>query len=185
MHAGHLLDDVIIVVAFTGLGIGLLLNIFFLKRWVAAFYTANWGWVAAVYLGLSAIALAFCMGVPLGTFAVGITGGVYLGRRLRHTQADRGVVSRTLTKGALCAASLTTVLALPIGLMALHEPVVVRAAGAFGLDPGTISGPAGQVSVLIICLALFALQLCSTRAAGALAFRPQHRVGQQAGQRDN
>ena len=133
---------------------------------MAAFYTVNWCWVAAVYLGLSAIALALCMGVPLGTFAVGTIGGVYLGRRLRHAQADLNMASRTLTSGALCTASLTAALALPIGLMALHEPIVVRAAGAFGLEPGTISGPAGQVWMVMICLALFALQFCSTRAAG-------------------
>ncbi|HUV63584.1 MAG TPA: hypothetical protein VMW24_06765 [Sedimentisphaerales bacterium] len=166
--------------ALAGLFVGVLGDILFLKRWVAAFYSAKWAWVAAVYVGLSVMALAFCMGMPIGTFAVGVTGGVYLGRRLRHTRASGSVVSRTLTWGALCAASLTTLLALPVGLMALHEPVVLRVAGAFGLQAGTISGPIGQASMLMICLVLFGLQFYSTRAAGILAFGIQPHNGQPA-----
>jgi hypothetical protein len=180
MYVTPVPERVIQVAALAGLGAGVLGDILFLKRWVAAFYTARWAWVAAVYLGLSVMALAFCMGVPIGTFTVGVTGGVYLGRRLRHTLARGSVVWRTLTRGALCAASLTTLLALPVGLMALHEPIVLRAAGAFGLEAGTISGPVGQASMVVICLILFGLQFCSTRAAGFLTFGLQRGNGQPA-----
>jgi hypothetical protein len=71
-------------------------------------------------------------------------------------------------------------LALPVGLMALHEPIVLRAAGAFGLEAGTISGPVGQASMVVICLILFGLQFCSTRVAGFLAFGLQREDGQPA-----
>ena len=168
-------DGVIKAAALAGLAVGVLGDLLFLKRWVAAFYTARWTWVAAVYLGFSVIALAFCMGVPIGTFTVGVTGGVYLGRRLRHTIATGSVVSRTLTRGALCTASLTTLLALPVGLMALHEPIVLHTAGAFGLEAKTISGTVGEASIIIICLVLFGLQFWATRWAGFLAFGSQQR----------
>jgi len=107
--------------------------------------------------------------------ALAVAGGIYLGRRLHHALASGRVVSRALTRGALCAAALTTLLALPIGLMALREPVVVRAGGLLGLEPGTVSGPIGQASMVVICLVLFGLQFWSTRGAGCLAFALQQR----------
>jgi len=179
MYVATVPDGVIKGAALVGLGAGVVGDVLFLKRWVAAFYTAKWAWVAAVYLGLSIIALAFCMGVPVGTFAVGVTGGVYLGRRLRHGHADGRVVSRALSRGALFASALTALLALPIGLMALYEPIVLRAAGALGLEARTVCGPAGQAVIIIMCLTLFALQFCSTRAAGLLAFGHSRLIGQQ------
>jgi hypothetical protein len=117
------------------------------------------------------------MGVPIGLFVVGVTGGVYLGRRLRHTHAGGSLVWRTLTRGALCAASLTTLLALPVALMALHKPIVLRAAGALGLKARTIIRPVGQASMVAVCLMLFGLQFWSTRAADFLAFGLQQRNG--------
>lgn len=167
-----------------GLCVGVLGDIFFLGRWVRTFHTAGWAWVAAIYLGLSFVAFAFCMGVPIGTFAVGVTGGIYLGRRLRHTPADGNAVACTLTRGALCAASLTTLLALPIGLLVLHEGIVLRAAGWLDLAAETVNGRVGQGSMVVICLGLFGLQFFSTRAAGNLAFGLRRRNDRSAAQGD-
>lgn len=71
MYVTTVPDGIIRRAALVGLGLGVVGDVFFLRRWVAAFYTASWIWVAAVYLGLSIIAFAFCMGMPIGTFALG------------------------------------------------------------------------------------------------------------------
>ena len=184
MYVATAPDGVIKVSALIGLGVGVVCNILFLRRWVRAFYTADWFLLTAVYLGLSVIALAFCMGVPVGIFGMGVALGVYVGRRLHYRRADGNMASRTLTRGAYFAASLTALMFLPIGLMGLSEPDVARAVRAFGLEPGLVSGPAGPALVAMICLALFALQFFCTRAAGRLAFGTQRHGGQSAGRGD-
>jgi hypothetical protein len=42
--------------------------------------------------------------------------------------------------------------------------------GVLGLAARTVCGPAGQAMISVMCSTLFALQFCSTRAAGLLAF---------------
>jgi len=117
MHVENVPTGAIIVTAFTGLGIGLLLNIFFLKRWVARFYTANAFLMVTIYLGLSIIGLAFFMGLPVGTFGVGVLAGAHVGRKRCHLHPGSDMISQSLTRVSLLGASVTTALALPIGFM--------------------------------------------------------------------
>jgi hypothetical protein len=160
----------IALVAFTGLGIGLVGDLIFLKRWVALFYSAHWVWVTVIYLGLFTVGLAFCMGVPIGTFTVGVMGGAYLGRRFRYALLSPGLVTRRLDQGGLCAASLTALCALPMGWLALHDSMVMRLAGIFRLTAENAQGITGILAVIAVSLGLFALQFLATRAAGRLAF---------------
>jgi hypothetical protein len=57
-HVTTVPDGAIKAAALAGLGAGVPGDLLFLKQWVAAFYTARWAWVAAVYLGLFVVALA-------------------------------------------------------------------------------------------------------------------------------
>ena len=84
-HVLSLPVSVIIVAAFTGLGIGMILDIIWLKHWVRRFYTANIYFIIAVYLSLSVVALAFFMGLPIGNIVLGMLAGVYVGRKQFHT----------------------------------------------------------------------------------------------------
>ena len=171
MHADNVPTGAIIVAAFTGLGIGLLLNIFFLKRWVAAFYTANAFLMVAIYLGLSTIALAVFMGLPVGTFALGILAGAYVGRKQRHLHPGSDMISQSLTRVSLLAASLTTALAVPIGFMALGEPITRQIEIGLGLTSGLLVSPVGWASVVVVCVVLFGLQYYCAKVAGRFAFR--------------
>ncbi|MHC4406209.1 MAG: hypothetical protein ACYTG0_41775, partial [Planctomycetota bacterium] len=66
----------VIASALTGLSLGLLLDVLFLRRWVRSFYMANMWLMVVLYLGLSIISVAFFMGLPVGTLALGMTAGV-------------------------------------------------------------------------------------------------------------
>jgi hypothetical protein len=170
LYVAPISERVIQMCALAGLCAGVLADLLFLRRWVAWFYTAGWPCVAGVYLAIFVLGFAFCMGVPLGTFAVGTVGGLYLGRRLRHGGADGAEVRRTLTRGALCAASLTALFTLPIGLLSLGEPLVLRAAAAFGFAEASVRGLPGQALAVAASAILFTLQFWTARAAGLLAF---------------
>lgn len=163
---------VVIMAALAGLALGCLLDVAFLRRWIRKFYTANVWVMTAVYLGLCVIAVAFFMGLPVGTFSLGIAASAYMGRREHHRQAARERVASTLRKSALLAASVTAAAALPIGIFALEEPSVLRLLdGNLGIVGTSLHGTVGLMLIGFLCFLLFAMQYWCSEAAGHVAFR--------------
>ena len=171
LHVPGVPVRVVIAVALAGLALGLLLDMAFLRRWVKKFYTANVWLMVTVYLGLSAVAVAFFMGLPVGTFLLGIAAGIYVGRRERHALAAGTRVALALRRTAFLAASVTAVAAFPIGILALHEQSLIGfLERALGFDKTGMQGGSGLTLVILLSLALFAFQYGSTKKAGQLAF---------------
>jgi len=163
--------SMVIASALTGLSLGLLLDVLFLRRWVRRFYTANMWLMIILYLGLSIVAVAFFMGLPVGTIALGITAGVYMGRRENHVHIDRVNVVRTLRKTAFIAASITAMAALPIGILALNEQDILRMLeNLSGLNQSSLRGLAGFTLIGLLCILLFLIQYWFSKKAGLLAF---------------
>ena len=163
---------VIITVALTGLMIGIVLDIIFIERWVKGFYTANVSLLIVLYLSLCLVAVACFMGLPVGTFALGITAGAYTGRRYRHMQTHNTSVTTALRKAAFLAAFVTTAAAFPIGILALKEQNVLKSLGMiFNFDQASLQGPIGLVIVIFLCFILFLVQYWCSKQAGRLTFR--------------
>jgi hypothetical protein len=164
-------EGMIKAAALTGLGLGCLLDVLFLRRWVEKFYTANLRWMIVVYLGCFVVAFASFMGFPIGTFALGILAGTYIGRREHHHRANREPAGTALSRTALLTSSLTTLAALPIGILGLQEPLVGTVfEKCSGMDRQWLDGTAGYVLVGLFCLLLFAVQHWCSRKVGLLAF---------------
>jgi lysylphosphatidylglycerol synthetase-like protein (DUF2156 family) len=165
-------EGIIKTAALTGLGLGCLLDVVFLRRWVGKFYSANLWLMATGYLALSVVAVASCMGIPAGTFSLGIAAGVYIGRRERHRQADGARAAAAFRRVALFAASVTTMAALAIGILALQsEWETLRwLENALGLNPNTFQGGGGFILIGFLCSLLFVMQYGCSRKAGGLAF---------------
>ena len=154
--------------AFGGLAVGLVLDAVWLKRWVARFYTARLRIVAAVYLACSVVAVASFMGLPAGNLVLGVLAGVYAARRARHAALDGAAAARFFRRTAGFAAAVTSLEALPIGLLALRDQSVAALLRAeLGLRV-TAAGPAGVGLVLLACVALAAFQFYASRAAARL-----------------
>jgi hypothetical protein len=150
-----------------------MLDVAFLRHWIRNFYNTNLWLMAAVYLSLCIVAVAFCMGVPVGTFLLGLAAGVYIGRREHHQQVDGAramVVSRRV---AVFAAFVTTAAALPIGLLALQSEreILDRLENILGLGQNSLRGGGGFMLIGFLCILLLVMQYCGSRMAGDLAFR--------------
>ncbi|MGA3285393.1 MAG: hypothetical protein ABSD57_13160 [Verrucomicrobiota bacterium] len=169
----HLTPGMIIIAALAGLGLGCLLDVIFLRRWVGRFYTANWWLMVMVYLALGVVAVAFCMGIPVGTFSLGIAAGIYIGRREHHRQADGARAAAAFRRVAVFAASVTTAAALLIGILALQsEQEILRwLENTCGLNRNSLQGGGGFILVGFLCVLLFVMQYWCSRMAGRLAFR--------------
>ena len=160
----------VITAAITGLGIGIVLDIVYLQRWINVFYTANVWILVTVYLGLCTVGVAFFMGLPVGTFLLGIGANVYVGRRLHHSQTDSAAATSTLRKAAIFAAWVTTMGALPIGLLALADQGVLEFLETLlGLRQTDLQGFLGVTLVAVLCLVLFAAQYGCSRLSGQWA----------------
>jgi lysylphosphatidylglycerol synthetase-like protein (DUF2156 family) len=165
-------EGIIKTAALTGLGLGCLLDVVFLRSWVGKFYSANLWLMATGYLVLCVVAVASCMGVPVGTFSLGIAAGVYTGRREYHRQADGARAAAAFRRVAVFAASVTTLAALAIGILALQsEQETLRwLENALGLNPNTFQGGGGFILIGFLCSLLFVMQYWCSRKAGDLAF---------------
>ena len=171
MHISGFPLRMVIAAALLGLGVGLLLDVLFLRKWVQRFYVANPWLIGIVYLCLCIAAVAFFMGLPIGTLALGIAVGVYAGRKERHVRGNRTSVVPTLRKTALMAASVTTMAALPIGILALNEQdILAMLATLSGLSQADLRGYAGFALVGLLCVLLFLIQYWFSKKAGLLAF---------------
>jgi hypothetical protein len=168
--------------ALAGLGVGVLLDFLFLRRWAAGFYRAPWPLLVVAYLSGSAVALAFCMGFPFGNLLWGTLAGVYVGRRCRVTGMGNVPAAPTLTKTNAFTALVTSAEALPIGVLALEEEFAVQTlASATRLEPQMLAGPSGVAIVVVLSAVLAAFQFLCTRGASRWAYGRQN--GQQTGHR--
>lgn len=170
----------IVTAAFTGLGIGILLDILFLKNWIAGFYSANTKFMVTAYLFCSVVAVAFCMGLPLGNLALGTLAGLYVGRRAYHAGESGSRFRKAARNVSIFTALVTSAEALPIGLLALeHDRYIAEMLlTVVGLGQSDATGPAGVGLIILLCVVLMVVQFWCTRITAALAFRPSRNVVQ-------
>jgi len=157
--------------AFTGLGIGILLDIFCLKNWITKFYSLDLKLTVLAYLFWSAVAVAFFMGLPFGNIALGTLAGLYIGRKQYHAGASENLFAGSARNVSIFTALVTGAEAFPIGVLALGEQSVVASLRAIGLDQSLTTGLMGAGLLGVGCLVLMVVQFWCTKTAAALAFR--------------
>jgi len=157
--------------AISGLCLGVVLDILYLKRWMSTFYRINMKFMLFGYLLWSAIAVAILMGLPFLNIVLGILAGLYVGRKQHHAQAVRDDFAKTAKKISSFTALVIGTEALFIGILALREDTVAKVLGSVtGLQQSAISGPIGMGLVIVMCLVLMVVQYCCTRTAARFAF---------------
>ena len=171
MHVAGFPVRVVIASAFAGLAVGLILDVLFLRSWVRRIYRANLWLMGVCYLGLCTVAVAFFMGLPVGTLTLGVVAGVYMGRRESYARDDWSRAAPVLRKTALTVAAVTTVGALPIGILALSQRDVLRILERLsGFDPARLQEWPGFVLIGGLCALLFVLQCWFSKKAGLIAY---------------
>lgn len=167
MHVEGVSVKMVMAAALTGLLLGIVLDVLFLRRWIRRFYAARLWLLAIVYGALCVVAEASFMGLPVGTFALGLLAGAYAGRRQIYNPSD-DTSEHGLRRVVFFTALLTAVAALPIGLLALQEQSVAE---WFPRILGISSRGGGVVVVCFLCLVLFGTQYWCSLRVGRLAQR--------------
>jgi len=161
----------VIVVSFTGLGIGILLDILYLKKWTVNFYNANLKLMMFIYLYCSFVAIAFFMGVPVGNLILGILAGLYIGRKCRYTEESICNFSNSSRKVSIFTAVVIGAVSLPIGLLALtcgERYIAEDLLKIIGLNYSTING---LCLIGVLCIILMIMQFWFTKCAASRGYR--------------
>ena len=95
-------------VALGGLAVGLLLAIVCMKPLVRRFYQLPTLVLILLYGFLSMVTLCIFMGVPVFQLGLGLTAGLYVGRKLRHARIDGPTTKIYIRRAAVFATAVLT-----------------------------------------------------------------------------
>lgn len=165
-------DAQIAAAAWSGLALGLLLDLALLRRWIGAFYRVDLRLLAPIYLFWTAVTTAFFMGMPLGNLLLGTAAGAYAGRRTVNAAIPGADRWRLVGRISLFTAGVTSVAALGIGLLAAREPYTLAPfRRLLGLDQAAATLTVDLAIVVVAVVLLAAIQFWLTRLSAAVTMR--------------
>jgi hypothetical protein len=95
-----------------------------MKKWINGAYQMNGITLGTLYLFYSLVTLGMFMGLPIGSFTLGIAAGLYAARRMQLAQADEQVRKRYFKKIAVFSASVMTLMCCLITLWAVSGRMI-------------------------------------------------------------
>jgi len=158
--------------ALTGLGLGLLLLVVCLRRWIHNFYAVRSILTLLAYLFWSVIALAFFMGLPVGNLVLGSLAGLYIGRKAQHQGLATPLFQHQARWVGLFTATVVGFISVAMGLLAIQERETMQVIlGLVGLSR-LAATPTGRVVLVAIAVpVLIGIQYWLTRVAASWGFR--------------
>jgi hypothetical protein len=104
-----------------GMGVGIVIDLLFLGKWVNVAYQLNPIFLIAIYLFYSVGIFGFFMGVPVFNSIMGPLAGFYVGRRLKQEKADPKETKRMIHRTGLFASFVLAVACTASFILAASE----------------------------------------------------------------
>jgi hypothetical protein len=118
-----------------GLLAGILVDAFFLKRWVGLAYRFDPKIWMAIYLFYAAGVFGFFMGLPVFNAALAIPAGIVIGGKLAHEKANDAQVKIAARKTSLFTTIVLAVICMISASLALADPSIgTNLEGMFSLN---------------------------------------------------
>jgi hypothetical protein len=102
----------------------IIIDVFYLKKWVRRAYQINNKVLSVIYLFYSVVALGMGMGLPILNFVLGIMAGVYAARRMHFTGADEKRCRQEFKKTAAFSALVMVFMCCLITLWAIAGKMI-------------------------------------------------------------
>jgi hypothetical protein len=158
--------------ALAGLGLGLLLLVVWLRRWIHSFYAVSSILTVSAYLCWSVIALASFMGLPVGNLVLGSLAGLYIGRKAHHQCMATSLFERQARQVGLFTAAVVGFISTAMGILAVQERETMQVIlGLVGLSRLAATETGRVVLVAIAVPALIAIQYWLTRVAASWGYK--------------
>jgi hypothetical protein len=137
-----------------------------MKKWIKGAYQMSGVTLGILYLFYSIVTLGMFMGLPIGSFTLGIAAGLYAARKMQLAQADEHVRKRYFNKTAIFSASVMTLMCCLITLWAIAGQMI-----GYKIETFTINAPIFLLIVLTGGAIAVTLQYFVTLASAKLMLR--------------
>ena len=137
-----------------------------MKKWIKGAYQMSSVVLGILYLFYSIVTLGMFMGLPIGSFTLGIVAGLYAARKMQLAQADEQSCRRYIKKTAIFSASVMVLMCCLITLWAIAGQMI-----GYRIETFTITAPIFFVIVLTGGAVAVTLQYFVTLAAAKLMLR--------------
>ena len=137
-----------------------------MKKWIKGVYQMSSITLGILYLFYSIVTLGMFMGLPIGSFTLGIAAGLYAARKMQLAQADEQTRKRYFTKTAVFSASVMVLMCCLITLWAVAGQMI-----GYRIETFTITAPIFFAIVLAGGTIAVALQYFATLGAAKLMLR--------------
>lgn len=105
----------------TGLALGALIDLKFLKSWIHRRYTLPLWTVAAIYVVYNAFVYGFFMGLPVFNVFLGWLAGYYFGHRILYNQVEPETHSKLANQVSIFTGVIMTLVCISSGFLALMD----------------------------------------------------------------
>jgi hypothetical protein len=137
-----------------------------MRKWIRGAYQMSGITLSVLYLFYSIVTLGMFMGLPIGSFTLGIAAGLYAAQKMQLTQADEQTCRRYIKKTAVFSASAMVLMCCLITLWAIAGQMI-----GYRIDTFTITAPIFLMIVLTGGAIAVTLQYFVTLAAAKLMLR--------------
>jgi len=137
-----------------------------MKKWIKGAYQMSGVTLGILYLFYSIVTLGMFMGLPIGSFTLGIAAGLYAARKMQFAQADEQARKRYIKKTAIFSAFVMALMCCLITLWAVAGQMI-----GYRIEAFTITSPIFLVIVLTGGVIVVTLQYCVTLAAAKIMLR--------------
>ena len=137
-----------------------------MKKWIKGAYKMSGVILSILYLFYSIVTLGMFMGLPIGSFTLGIAAGLYAARRMQLAHADEQARKRYIKKTAIFSASVMVFMCCLIMLWAIAGQMI-----GYRIETFTITAPIFFAIVLTGGAFAVTLQYFVTLAAAKLMLR--------------
>ncbi|MFC1793137.1 hypothetical protein ACFL3Q_06075 [Planctomycetota bacterium] len=141
-----------------------------MKKWIKGAYQMSSVTLCILYLFYSIVTLGMFMGIPIGSFTLGIVAGLYAARRMQFAQADEEIRKQYFKKTAIFSASVMVLMCCLITLWAIAGQMIGYRIETPWLS-FTFTVPIFLVIVLTGCAAAVTLQYIVTLVTAKFAIR--------------
>ena len=138
----------------------------FMKKWIKGAYQMSGITLGVLYLFYSIVTLGMFMGLPIGSFTLGIAAGLYAARKMQLAQANEQARKRYFKRTAVFSASVMTLMCCLITLWAIAGKMI-----GYRIETFTITAPIFFVIVLTGGAIAVMLQYFVTLAAAKMMLR--------------
>jgi hypothetical protein len=135
----------------------------FMKKWIKGAYQMSGITLGVLYLFYSIVTLGMFMGLPIGSFTLGIAAGLYAARKMQLAQANEQARKRYFKRTAVFSASVMTLMCCLITLWAIAGKMI-----GYRIETFTITAPIFFVIVLTGGAIAVMLQYFVTLAAAKM-----------------